>query len=183
MAFQARILSGVFRLGLSDLGVAILLSLFKHRQVRVTSMATTDDWVDLDDESVVDYALRRELSASPVKADRDIPSVADGVYVVDESRELDPPSLRGMPAEDRREVVRGGGLDVEEDIKLVLSDQEGKPFGHRDDTPPLREIGVDTPPPDDRQCRICLGGVEDEGEMGRLISPCLCAGSMRVSEH
>ncbi|EIW67111.1 hypothetical protein TREMEDRAFT_64980 [Tremella mesenterica DSM 1558] len=32
---------------------------------------------------------------------------------------------------------------------------------------------------DDRQCRICLAGVEEEETMGRLISPCLCSGSMR----
>lgn len=31
------------------------------------------------------------------------------------------------------------------------------------------------------QCRICFGGVEDEIELGRLISPCLCSGTMRVS--
>ncbi|KAL1405146.1 hypothetical protein Q8F55_008771 [Vanrija albida] len=39
---------------------------------------------------------------------------------------------------------------------------------------------TDTPDtPDDRQCRICLGGPEDEDDLGRLISPCLCTGSMR----
>lgn len=32
---------------------------------------------------------------------------------------------------------------------------------------------------DERQCRICLDGVEAEGELGRLISPCQCKGSMR----
>jgi hypothetical protein len=36
-------------------------------------------------------------------------------------------------------------------------------------------------PKDDRQCRICFGGPEDEAQLGRLISPCLCSGSMRVS--
>jgi hypothetical protein len=34
---------------------------------------------------------------------------------------------------------------------------------------------------DQRQCRICFGGADEEEELGRLISPCLCAGSMRVS--
>jgi hypothetical protein len=34
---------------------------------------------------------------------------------------------------------------------------------------------------DDSTCRICLGGRDEEPELGRLISPCLCAGSMRVS--
>lgn len=37
------------------------------------------------------------------------------------------------------------------------------------------------PASDERQCRICFGGWEDEVELGKLISPCLCAGSMRVS--
>lgn len=36
-------------------------------------------------------------------------------------------------------------------------------------------------PPDERQCRICFSGQEEEDTLGRLISPCLCAGSMRVS--
>ncbi|KAF5375197.1 hypothetical protein D9758_000358 [Tetrapyrgos nigripes] len=34
----------------------------------------------------------------------------------------------------------------------------------------------DTEP--DKQCRICLGGLEEELELGRLIRPCLCKGSM-----
>nr|XP_031861478.1 uncharacterized protein CI109_003082 [Kwoniella shandongensis]KAA5528550.1 hypothetical protein CI109_003082 [Kwoniella shandongensis] len=32
---------------------------------------------------------------------------------------------------------------------------------------------------DERQCRICFGGAEEEDSLGRLISPCLCMGSMR----
>ncbi|KAF9316120.1 hypothetical protein BG003_002317 [Podila horticola] len=32
---------------------------------------------------------------------------------------------------------------------------------------------------DERQCRICLGGVDEEDTLGRLISPCLCKGSMK----
>ncbi|KAG0225978.1 hypothetical protein BGW42_003966 [Actinomortierella wolfii] len=34
------------------------------------------------------------------------------------------------------------------------------------------------PPAEERQCRICLGG-PDEVELGRLISPCMCKGSMK----
>ena len=33
-----------------------------------------------------------------------------------------------------------------------------------------------------KQCRICLDGPEVEGELGRLIRPCLCRGSISV-EH
>ena len=38
----------------------------------------------------------------------------------------------------------------------------------------------DVPAEDERQCRICFSGREEEETMGRLISPCLCTGSMRV---
>ncbi|KAK0478232.1 hypothetical protein IW261DRAFT_1565214 [Armillaria novae-zelandiae] len=37
---------------------------------------------------------------------------------------------------------------------------------------------VDT---DERQCRICLDGADAERELGRLIRPCLCKGSISVS--
>lgn len=37
--------------------------------------------------------------------------------------------------------------------------------------------GVKTP--EEKQCRICLAGAEEEAELGRLISPCLCRGSIR----
>lgn len=33
----------------------------------------------------------------------------------------------------------------------------------------------------ERQCRICLSGVEEEKTSGRLIRPCQCRGSMQVS--
>lgn len=62
---------------------------------------------------------------------------------------------------------------------------DGMVKAERDAETPLREIADDddTSPVDDRQCRICLCGPEEEAEYGRLISPCLCAGSMRVSTH
>ncbi|KAF9116233.1 hypothetical protein BGX27_004084 [Mortierella sp. AM989] len=38
---------------------------------------------------------------------------------------------------------------------------------------------LNAPPVDERQCRICLGGADEEDTLGRLISPCLCKGSMK----
>ena len=35
-------------------------------------------------------------------------------------------------------------------------------------------------PIDEKQCRICLDGPEAEFELGRLIRPCLCKGSISV---
>ncbi|KIK70904.1 hypothetical protein GYMLUDRAFT_148344 [Collybiopsis luxurians FD-317 M1] len=37
---------------------------------------------------------------------------------------------------------------------------------------------VDTENENQKQCRICLDGVEAEAELGRLIRPCLCKGSI-----
>lgn len=31
----------------------------------------------------------------------------------------------------------------------------------------------------EKQCRICFSGPEEEDALGRLISPCMCTGSMR----
>lgn len=57
----------------------------------------------------------------------------------------------------------------------------------REETP-LREINPDNlddtdhqEPEDERQCRICFSGREEEEALGTLISPCLCTGSVRVS--
>ncbi|KAF9213599.1 hypothetical protein BGZ59_005120 [Podila verticillata] len=44
---------------------------------------------------------------------------------------------------------------------------------------PSAATPVNDPPLDERQCRICLGGVDEEDTLGRLISPCLCKGSMK----
>lgn len=47
------------------------------------------------------------------------------------------------------------------------------------------EPPVNAPPPqapaDEPQCRICLGGVEDSDELGPLIRPCRCSGTISVS--
>lgn len=34
-------------------------------------------------------------------------------------------------------------------------------------------------PTDEKQCRICFSGPEEQDALGRLISPCMCRGSMR----
>lgn len=34
---------------------------------------------------------------------------------------------------------------------------------------------------EDKMCRICFAGAEEESSLGRLISPCLCKGTMRVT--
>lgn len=43
------------------------------------------------------------------------------------------------------------------------------------------EQGADSPPEgEDRQCRICFAGADEEPELGRLFKPCKCKGSMKV---
>ncbi|ODN97267.1 hypothetical protein L198_03830 [Cryptococcus wingfieldii CBS 7118] len=55
--------------------------------------------------------------------------------------------------------------------------------GHVDDylrhSPGESPAESSPPPQDERQCRICFSGPEEEESMGKLISPCLCSGSMR----
>nr|ODN90514.1 hypothetical protein L203_01623 [Cryptococcus depauperatus CBS 7841] len=41
-------------------------------------------------------------------------------------------------------------------------------------------VGLDSQETGEKQCRICLAGPEEEETLGRLISPCLCSGSMRT---
>ncbi|KAF7306858.1 hypothetical protein MIND_00478000 [Mycena indigotica] len=45
---------------------------------------------------------------------------------------------------------------------------------------PLRDLWIAKPHmSDERQCRICLAGPEEEAELGRMIKPCLCTGSIK----
>ncbi|CAI2183096.1 18441_t:CDS:2 [Funneliformis geosporum] len=37
--------------------------------------------------------------------------------------------------------------------------------------------------PEDKMCRICFAGSEEEDNLGRLISPCQCKGTMRDFEY
>jgi len=41
--------------------------------------------------------------------------------------------------------------------------------------PPQRQ----QPPPLENTCRICYGGVEEEHDLGKLVSPCKCKGTMK----
>ncbi|KAK3837968.1 MAG: hypothetical protein JOS17DRAFT_379520 [Linnemannia elongata] len=50
-------------------------------------------------------------------------------------------------------------------------------FSHN--APQPAAVPFNDPPVDERQCRICLGGADEEDTLGRLISPCLCKGSMK----
>lgn len=86
-----------------------------------------------------------------------IPSDEDDEDEVDPSRILLPPSP--IPPE----------LEDEEDKDLAPKTTSQDPVSKE-------EVSVD-----EKLCRICFGGEEDEDECGRLISPCVCTGSMRVS--
>lgn len=60
-----------------------------------------------------------------------------------------------------------GGLNLGLDAEIP----EYKPAGSTE--------GAAQVPVEERQCRICLGGADEEDTLGRLISPCLCKGSMK----
>lgn len=81
--------------------------------------------------------------------------------------------------------------EVDADVKPELDDQshsEGMEPKKEQEETPMREIDPDDlddlddqEPEDERQCRICFSGKEEEAALGTLISPCLCTGSVRVS--
>lgn len=75
-----------------------------------------------------------------------------------------------------------GDLDP---AQIVLPPSPIPPEGYDAPGPtPTQPSKSPVPPPAalERQCRICFGGEEDEDELGRLFSPCVCSGSMRVSQ-
>jgi hypothetical protein len=117
---------------------------------------------DEEDEDWVD----RSLPSSPL--DRSFQNPFEG----GPSKLRTEQSLPALPDEDDED------LDVKPDLKPGIE--------HDEDTKstPLREIDPDSDeggPEDERQCRICFSGREEEETLGRLISPCLCTGSVRVS--
>ncbi|KAG0267979.1 hypothetical protein BGZ95_002688 [Linnemannia exigua] len=65
-----------------------------------------------------------------------------------------------------------GGLNLGLDADIDL-DHFSRPI------PQPAAVPLNDPPVDERQCRICLGGADEEDTLGRLISPCLCKGSMK----
>jgi hypothetical protein len=84
-------------------------------------------------------------------------------------------NLHVKPEPEPEHLSRQGGLNSDDALRPISAD-DGDYMG----------IGVEPDmhepeEPDDRQCRICFAGPEEEEAMGRLISPCLCSGSMRVS--
>lgn len=42
-------------------------------------------------------------------------------------------------------------------------------------------IQPSSPAAEEKQCRICLDGADAEPQLGKLIRPCLCKGSISVS--
>ena len=100
-----------------------------------------------------ELAVDHSIPSTPIDEDSPKP------FTVDQERDAGP---------SRRSVT-----PVPPDVKPQIA-EEVEPLRELDEADGARER-------DDRVCRICFGGVEEEDVMGRLISPCLCAGSMRVS--
>ncbi|KAF9583359.1 hypothetical protein BGW38_009679 [Lunasporangiospora selenospora] len=59
------------------------------------------------------------------------------------------------------------------------SPHQEQPTAHTPVAPPPPPPHDQPVPVEERQCRICLGGADEEDTLGRLISPCLCKGSMK----
>jgi hypothetical protein len=119
-----------------------------------------EDWVD---RSLLTSPLDRSFGENPFEAGPSTTSFTNS-------------GIRHSPAPSPKSEQE----EPEEEIKPDIDDLDDI----REDTP-LREIDpddLDAPEPEDeRQCRICFSGREEEAALGRLISPCLCTGSVRVS--
>ncbi|KAF9091905.1 hypothetical protein BGX29_010710 [Mortierella sp. GBA35] len=126
---------------------------------------------------------------SPVNRNRYRTTVEDARSSSEEERELAGNSSTGMryrgpqARQDDRNDIRNsffgaaratstmpGGLNLGLDADI---DHFSRPAPQPTAVPP------NDPPVDERQCRICLGGADEEDTLGRLISPCLCKGSMK----
>lgn len=111
-----------------------------------------DDFGDSEDELAVDESI----PSTPLD--------------VSDAKSTERERVRAGP-----EIVRGDGVDVDSVSGDKEHDKQSTP-GEAGETP-SEEQGEG----EESQCRICFGGVEEEDTLGRLISPCLCTGSMRVS--
>lgn len=97
---------------------------------------------------------------------------SDDEFEVDSSIPSTPFELNDNDQRDRPSVGWRGGTSSSPNIHETQGDTSSKGY----DTAPKVDHDVD-----DRQCRICFAGAEEEDALGRMISPCLCMGSMRVS--
>ena len=111
------------------------------------------DPVDSDDE----YDVETSLPSTPLES-----------YP---SRKLGPPDIG-------HDLPRVGHIKVERTSEDEDEEEEEDTLRAVDDEGEFVQPEAETDP---RVCRICFGGVEEEDTLGKLISPCLCTGSMRVS--
>ncbi|GAA6052645.1 hypothetical protein JCM3770_003909 [Rhodotorula araucariae] len=84
-------------------------------------------------------------------------------------------------AQARRRASIASSEGDDEFVERLLRPQAGQAItedcAHEDATA-QEEAERDRPVQDDRMCRICFSG-DDEDEMGKLFSPCLCRGTSR----
>lgn len=155
-------------------------SVYRRRVPLATAQPTHvgSDNDDNDDENWVD----RSIPSTPVYDHFEDPLDAGPSSSFSRAR-----ARSSTPLATSSSIKREHSPIFETTVKDEVPEVKGDRDRDRDDTPPLREIDsddmeeLDAPPEDERQCRICFAGKEEEGIMGRLISPCLCTGSVRVS--
>lgn len=112
--------------------------------------------------------------------DASIPSTpVDGVHDFDTPLSASSSALsRSAPpvaTELQESLSTTGGVKVE---SAEPQDEEDEPLRSVEEVEEIERTARES---DEKLCRICFAGAEDEESQGRLISPCLCTGSMRVS--
>ena len=83
-------------------------------------------------------------------------------------------STSQQPYSERQRHPGGYSSLQELEPENVAEGTHAQPSSPKDPTIP------DIPSADERQCRICLAGSEEEGDLGPLIRPCKCKGSISV---
>lgn len=122
------------------------------QQVPLEADEEDEDWVDRSlPSSPLDRTFQDPFEAGPSKLSR-----------------AHSPTLPALPDDDEED------LDVKPTVEGIEDERKETPLREFDSEP-------EDQPEDERQCRICFSGREEEETLGRLISPCLCTGSVRVS--
>ncbi|KDN49285.1 hypothetical protein RSAG8_01987, partial [Rhizoctonia solani AG-8 WAC10335] len=98
-------------------------------------------------------------------------------YATDVAESITAPSDPSVPEDNEcvKEQADNDPNPVPESSRRSAS----PPLATSESATPAQEPEPETKSPEEKQCRICLAGAEEETELGRLISPCLCRGSIR----
>lgn len=84
-----------------------------------------------------------------------------------------------MPGSGSNDDLDGAPLIDEGKLRQRRGERVPAVDGVQAEEEPPEDAKEEPPAAEAKQCKICLGGVEEESELGRLISPCKCKGTIK----